>query len=947
MRYYINRFGRILFGIGLFSLLLGSCAGNAVRETPQVEPAVAADEKIEKNDDDDVWSLLDRGETDLARKKFLGEVDVKARDSQGRTPLHAAAEQKSWELASFFIAMGAEVDAEDSLGRTPLDISTGKLDSATARVLVEAGANIHHPINEISSAAREAIKEKGDFLKFILTAASIQAADGNGRTILHLAALEGDAEAVAIILKTGPEVNKRDNAGKTALDLAFINTRKKSYAETAEYLILEGGRSESSIYAYFAPAVRSSNYNIRQGDGLTPLHYATREGHPGYVLHLLDKRADINVKNASGATPLHEAARTGNIEIMKILIAGGANVNLQDAKGNSVMHLAIPQEVHQEALSLLLVHGATPNLRDEHGDSPLHIIITLNRNTDILQTLLKGGADVNVHNVEGKTPLYLAVQGNRTAYIPLLLQYRSDIFAVDNEGITPFELALRDRRAALPALITEETVLQNDSMGNTALILATMNRADPQIIALILDRRALVNARNKEGDTSLHIAVRFNSAENGLILIARGADLFAPNAKGENPIYLAFFPGRDYPPGVREWMFTTGALEARDGLGNTILHYIAHWRLDAYIPMIVQKGAATEAANATGETPLFVAVTVDSASTVQALINAGASSVNRDSLGSTALHAAVRWNASHAAEALIAAGVDINAHAMNTKTPLHDAVRLGIRDLETLLVRRGANLEVRDGDGNTPLMEAVAMGYTAAIERLTDAGADPSIRNNRGDTPLHIAVALERTDTVNQFLALGCSIHAKNAQGKTPFRIALNNSSARMVSTLLTKDRIYTVDDEGRSPLHIALLERTTPAVIQTIISQGGRVSRTDAEGRTPLRIAVDMNNWDAARILAEADSDPFAEAGDGKTPGGIALSKGHNAVQAIFSGKAIVAKDRMGNTILHHAAQYGNADIIALLLDMGANKNIRNIASESPADVARRWNHPEIITML
>jgi ankyrin repeat protein len=923
----------MLVGIGVVVLLLGGCAG-----MPETEPAAPPD---------DVWNLLDQGETERAREKFLGEVNVGDRDQLDRTPLHAAAEQKSPDLASFFISMNASVDAEDSLGRTPLDISAGHLDAATAGVLVAAGADIHHPMSGNSSPARAAIKAKGAFLAAILTAQSLQAVDGAGRTILHLAALEGDASAVAAILRAGAEVNRRDKAGRTPLDLAFTNTQRRNYAETAEKLIREGGTSESALYAYVAPAVRSSNYDIRQADGIGPLHFAVQQGHTGYVRYFLDKGADINLKDASGTAPLHEAARGGNIGIMRVLINRGANVNLQDGKGNSVMHLAIPQEVHREALSLLLSRGASPNLRDEHGDSPLHIIITLNRSADILQTLLKGGADVNIHNVEGKTPLYLAVQWNRTAYIPLLLQYKSDIFAADNEGITPFERALRDRRSTLTALITEETVLQNDSAGNTVLLLAALNRADPQIITLILDKNALVNARNKEGDTSLHLAIRLNSVENGRILVARGADLFAPNAKGENPIYLTFFPGKNYPPGVREWMLTVNALEARDGLGNTILHYGAHWRLDSYIPMLVQNGANTEAANVTGETPLFMAVKADSASTVQALVNAGAATGSRDSLGRTALHAAVRWNAARAAEALIVVGADTNAHALNTKTPLHDAVRLGIQDLEILLIRHGADTEVRDGEGNTPLMEAAAMGYTAAIERLTDAGADPSIRNNQGDTPLHIAVGLDRVDTVNQFLLLGCSIHARNARGKTPFRIALAGASTRMVSTLLTKDRIAVADDEGRSPLHIALLEGTPPAVIQTIIDQGCRVSGIDAEGRTPLRIAMDMNNWEAARILAEAGSDPFAAAGDGKTPGLIALSKGGNAVRAIFAGRAIVAKDKTGNTILHYAAQYGKRELIALLLELGANKNIRNIAAESPADIARRWNHSEIIAML
>ncbi|MDR3129921.1 MAG: ankyrin repeat domain-containing protein [Treponema sp.] len=929
----MSHFRKILFGTIIFSLFAGSCAG-----TPEPEPAPPVEE--------DVWSLIDRGEIERAREKFLGEVNVGARDGRERTPLHAAAEKKSPELASFFLSLGAKIDAEDSLRRTPLDISSENLDGATARVLVEGGSNIHRSVNGRPSPALAAIRANTAFLEAILTAGSVQAVDDEGRTILHLAALEGNAPAVSAILNAGALINKRDKAGKTPLDLAFTDTQTKNYAETAEKLILEGGISNAPIYEYFAPAVRSSNYDIRMADGIASLHYAAQEGHTGYVRFLLDKRADINVKNASGTTPLHEAARAGNIEIMSILIDGGADVNLQDAKGNSVLHLAVPTEVHREALNMLLSHGAVPNLRDEHGDSPLHIVITLNRSTAILQTLLLAGADVTIHNVEGKTPLYVAVQGNRASYIPLLLQYKSDIFAVDTEGITPFERALRDRRSALTALITEETVLQNDSTGNTILQLATLNRADPQIIALILDKQALVNARNKEGDTSLHIAVRLNSAENGGLLLSRGADIFAPNARGETPIYLTFFPGKDYPPGVREWMLASGTTEARDGLGNTILHYAAQWRLDTHIPLIVQKGALTDAANATGETPLFVAVKADSASTIQALINAGASTAYRDTLGNTVLHAAVRWNAPHSAEALIGAGVDINTHAMNGKTPLHDSVRLGITSVETLLIRYGADPDVRDNEGNTPLMEGVMMGYTPVIDRLTDAGADPSVRNSRGDTPLHIAVTMDRIDVVNQLLSFGCSIHAKNSLGTTPFRIALN-TSPRMVSTLLTKDRIYVADDDGRSPLHIALRDEAAPSIIQTIIDQGGRVSGTDAEGHTPLRVAADMNNWEAARLLAEAGADPFAAGGDGKTPAAVVLAKGREPVRAVFSGRSIIAKDKAGNTILHYAAQYGSAELIALLLDLGANKNTRNIADETPAQVARRWNRPEISALL
>jgi ankyrin repeat protein len=66
-----------------------------------------------------------------------------------------------------------------------------------------------------------------------------------------------------------------------------------------------------------------------------------------------------------------------------------------------------------------------------------------------------------------------------------------------------------------------------------------------------------------------------------------------------------------------------------------------------------------------------------------------------------------------------------------------------------------------------------------------------------------------------------------------------------------------------------------------------------------------------------------------------------------MFSGKAITSKDASGNTVLHYAAQNGNTALILQLIEMGANKGIKNIAAESPADIAERWHHPDAVSLL
>jgi ankyrin repeat protein len=905
---------------------------------------------------DSVWAMLARGD-ERAKNYFLGEVDVHATDSKGRTPLHYAAERDDPTLAAFFIALGAEVDKEDYFGDTPLGICAGERHGRTAKVLVAAGAGIHKSTKNKISIATIALKDD-PFLREILTPASMESTDSGGKTILHLASAAGNVMAVKTILaaidssasgsdawapagnRNGP-LDKRTQDGLNALDIALARPDSQDHMEVAEQLILAGSVSANPIYNYLAPAARSANYDLRR-EGLAPLHYAAREGHEGLIYFLLERKANVNIKNSSGATPLHEAARSGNVNVMGLIIRRGAEINAQDAKGNSALHIAVPPQNHQAAIRLLLNSGIDPHLRDDYGDTPLHALISLNRSPETVQTLLDGEIDITARNINGQTPLFLAVKENRLALVPLLISRGSDIFAADNSGVTPFDYAMRIKGPVLDALISPETAQQQDSAGNTILHLAVKNKGDTLIIAKILEQKANINVRNREGDTALHIAARMNNREAGEYILSKDGNIFYANSVGESPLYIAL----THSSGVLEWMFNHKTASAHDGLGNTMLHYVALWRLDRHIPFIIGKGISTEAANATGETPLFWAVKYDGASTVWTLLQAKANLNARDSQGNSVLHAAVRWNAKNAVNTLLGAGMDPDVHSLDMTTPLHEAVRLGLNDIAIVLINKGADMEVRDSGGNTPFMETIKAGYTETAQLLARMGANTMTRNINGDTPLHAAVAREDGNSIRALLDMGVSIHARNTRNITPFQMALRNS-AGMVSLLLTRDRINGSDDFGNSPLHIALQERIPASSLRVIIERGTRLSAVDSNGRIPLRLAADMNEWDLAKVLADAGSDPFFAAVDNKTTGEIAISRGGDAIRSVFSGRAINAKDGSGNTVLHYAARMGRPETVSLLLELGAAKSAKNIAAESPAYIALRWNNRENAALL
>ncbi len=930
------------------SVLLSSCKTTPKPEAPETETLIASTEPK-----DELTTLLESGQTEKVRELFKTRVDTNSKNARGETPLHLVVNRGEADLAAFLIAAGSKVDEKDAEGRTALEIACVNRDAKTAAVLSSAGADIFLAGSDDKTPVDYALGSLG-LLDAILNKSNIDSQNAQGKTILHLAAERGDMTKIDVILKKGAKPSLRDNNGRTALDAAYSDPSSESHAAAAERLILSGAHSDNKQFAYFAPAVRSSNYNVRFDDGFAPLHFASRENHTGFMQFMISRRADVNAKNSSGAPPLHEAVREGNLDAVKILIEEGAEINARDAKGNSAMHLVMPLESRLAIVKYLIGKGADPNIKDDHGEAPLHVAISLDLGSDFVETLLiddgisidrsvvKKIADPNLRNTTGKTPLHTAVERERPVYIPALLSAKADIFATDNSGLTPFVLALGKGLSILDALITRDTVSSSDNMGNTLLHAAVNAKADTRTVNMILEAGGDVKARNKSGDTPLHLAVRYDLKEVGSLLIQQGSDIFTVNSSGESPLYLAAHEAS----GLREWILNTTTLDARDGLGNGIIHYAAKWKLDSLIASLVERGATADLKNANGETPLFEAVKTNSPSTIAALLAAGAMPSVRDILGNTALHAAVRWNAETAAEALIAGNIDVNARNLSGKTPLHDAVRLGMIDLEKRLIASGADVEARDLNGATVMMESVSSGLSATVERLIDYGANPETRNSRGDTPLHIAVLSGRKDIATLLLSQGVSIHAKNALGQSPFREALASGSI-MINALLTKDRVNESDDDGKSPLHIAIEHGVSLENLRAIIAAGARVNDLDSLGRTPLRMAIDAKEYALARALIDAGSDLFASAYDGESPATLALANGSSVLKSLLSETAVKTQDTIGNTVLHYASYRNDAAVVKQLLDIGALKAQKNVAGETAYDLAVRWGKEENAKLL
>ncbi|XP_066307342.1 protein VAPYRIN-like [Miscanthus floridulus] len=264
---------RVFFG-GPYLLRLAADAGDAaavrliLRRQPHLLPFLEQ-QQAAAPDAEQQWAppppplhaAAARGDCGEVRR--LGPDALAARDREGRTVLHAAAAAGEAEAVAVLVDMGADTSAVDARGRTPLDVAREKGYQEVVDVLERWEL--------VMTAARRG--DLGILESLLSKRAGIRGRDQYGLTALHLAAIKGHCDAIALL------------AGSGCMDVECED--------------VEGHR---------------------------PLHLAVEGGHAEAVELLLDIGADVNARTRRGGTPLEMAEAMGYEAIAQLLCARGAEV---------------------------------------------------------------------------------------------------------------------------------------------------------------------------------------------------------------------------------------------------------------------------------------------------------------------------------------------------------------------------------------------------------------------------------------------------------------------------------------------------------------------------------------------------------------------------------------------------------------------------------------------
>ncbi|QWD61016.1 ankyrin repeat domain-containing protein [Polynucleobacter sp. MWH-UH35A] len=150
-----------------------------------------------------------------------------------------------------------------------------------------------------------------------------------------------------------------------------------------------------------------------------------------------------------------------------------------------------------------------------------------------------------------------------------------------------------------------------------------------------------------------------------------------------------------------------------------------------------------------------------------------------------------------------------------------------------------------------------------------------------------------------------------------------------------------TTDPKGEPMLNLAIKDKSDDVIYFLISNKATDVDQSNKHGETPLMIASIDGNLPVVKALVQQRKAMIDHVG--WTPLHYACAKGHLEVAQylLANGAAVDSLSPGDTTPLMMAVQSGNEPLIKLLLDKGADLQIRNSVGLSAIDIAVIYDKP------
>ncbi|KAL8886648.1 MAG: hypothetical protein Q9192_006449, partial [Flavoplaca navasiana] len=688
-----------------------------------------------------------------------------------------------------------------------------------------------------------------------------------------------------------------------------------------------------------------------------PMFFAASFGLPNTLRELLEdeEENDLSSWTDTEGDPIREAVAQGHTEVVKILVD---HYEVSDETKLSQYLYIASSKGHNNIVRFLLDKGVIVDAVGGKQGTALQIAV-LEGHRDVAQLLLTRHASTKVVSARFGTPLSAAAEKGHERTFQTLLNADASINGKGGWYAYPLISAIVGQNDTLIQILLNKGANINLTGGrHVCALMAAAALGKLALVQKLIDKGARVNDENDKGADALHSASCAGHLDVVNLLLENGADVNAKGGKHRNALNAASSEGF---ADIVDVLLDAGADPTvfDQNYGNAIQAAARAGREDI-IRKLADRGCEVNAPGGTRGTALVGAASAGQARTVEVLFELGVPKGETQDT-SDALVAATSKDHANVVEVLVSFGANLNSAGILQASewlPLQFAANNDKFEMVTTLLRLGADPNATGGFFGSVLMAAADTRKVNCqiLEALIIAGADVDTlvpaeersnypRNLYGEsTALSAAACNQQAEAVQLLLNHNANPNLQCGNYGTALQRA--RQSGREPSS--------DSDDDGCITALQCAAKGGDEAIIRSLVAKGAHLSieRNDSYFKSALHTAAFYGMTGNTKTLLDLGSDVNLQGGRTGTPLQAAATRGETEVMALLLDAGAEINE-------HHVRSYGSAlvaaivnskhDAVKLLLKRGANPSL-GVGSTYHVPIiaaARLWENAEEVQLL